>query len=132
MFTAHLWLPRIVSAGLIAIFLFTVHQHQRRGSARSVPDGKSLAELVAFHRRELARRRDFLQTLWYWKIVPIGIPALATLIVRRNQVTLTSALVTVGSLVLAHVAARRQAQGLQQRIDELDTQAGSLDRASSS
>ncbi|MEZ5355063.1 MAG: hypothetical protein R2762_20700 [Bryobacteraceae bacterium] len=120
MFTSDLWLERLVCAALITVFLFTLHQHYRRGSARTVPEGDSLLNLVAFHRRELARRRDFLRTLWYWKIAPIAVSTVVVLLVKRGGEGFPTALCTIGCFAFANFAARSQARGIQGRIDELD------------
>lgn len=127
MFTSDLWLQRLVSAALITVFLFTLHQHYRRGSARAVPEGDSLPALIAFHQRELARRRDFLRTLWYWKMGPLAVSTVVVLLIKRGADSFPTALWTIGCFVLTHFAAGRQARGIQKRIDELDAQVDFLD-----
>jgi hypothetical protein len=121
MFKAERWSQRLIGGTVIAMFLFTAHQHSRRGSARAIPEEDSLSALIAFHRRELARRRDFLRTLWYWKMAPLALPVLIALLVKQNGKTASTALWSISCLVFASLAARCQARGIQKRIDELDT-----------
>ena len=117
---AHFWLQRIVIGGFVAIFLCTAWQHHVRGSGRTVPAGASLSVLVDFHRRELARRRDFLRTLWYWKMAPLAMPMIFALAVKRNWHTVGTLSCVVVCYALSAMVARRQARVIQQRIDELD------------
>ncbi|MEZ5398204.1 MAG: hypothetical protein R2729_00960 [Bryobacteraceae bacterium] len=128
MFTVDRWLPRLVCLAFMAVFLFTLYQHHRRGSARVVPEGESLPDLFAFHQRELARRRDFLRTLWYWKIAPIALSTLSVLIVKRGVDSLPAALFTAGCFAFVKFAARCQAEGIQRRIDEVDALADFVGR----
>lgn len=114
------WFPRVFGSGFILLLLYTAWQHQSRGSGRPVPAGASVADLVSFYKQELARRRDFLQTLWYWKMVPMGSPILVALLIKRDWDTASTAIWTVAFLALAYRAARRQASGIQKRIDELN------------
>ena len=127
MFSTDFWFGRLFAVAFIAILLLTVQQHSVRGSARSVPEEDSLPALIAFHRRELARRCNFLRTLWYWKMAPLAVPILVIFIVKRNSVALSTVLWTIGCYALASFAARRQARGIQKRIDELGAQVDSLD-----
>ena len=85
-----------------------------------------MPELVAFHRRELGLRRDFLRTLWYWKMAPVGVLILTALLVKWNKDAVFDALFALGCLVLTSFAARSQARGIQKRIDELDVRVDSL------
>jgi hypothetical protein len=112
------WLTRLYLSFIVAAQLFTVYEHYRRGGSQTVPAGASLFSLVAFHRRALERRRDFLQTLWYWKMLPLALPLLTEVALGR-----TGVLAPVASLACfasAWTAARRQAGRIQQQIDELD------------
>jgi hypothetical protein len=50
--------------------LFVVWQLHRRATAEPLPLGVPLAELVAFHRRELIRQRDALRSVATWYLAP--------------------------------------------------------------
>ena len=112
------WLPRLYLSFIVAVQLFTVYQHYRRGGGETVPAGASLPSLVAFHRRALQRRRDFLQTLWYWKMLPLALPLLTNLALGRGSIP--APVVTVACFALAWTAARGQARRIRQQIDELE------------
>ncbi len=120
LFHASAWFPCLFWGTFLAMLLFTVVQHHARGSGRTVPAGASLAMLVDFHRRELARRRDFLRTLWYWKMLPLGMPVFAILAVKRDSRVVATVSLMVACYALTTLAARRQARGIERRIDELD------------
>lgn len=116
------WLARLYLSLILAAQLFTVHQHHRRGGGEAVPAGASLPALVAFHRRALERRRDFLRTLWYWKMLPLGLPILTSLALRREGMLVP--IVTLACFTVAWTAARGQAWSVQQQIDELERTPG--------
>ncbi len=111
---------RLFAAGFIALLMFTVYQHRKRGGGRAAPGDASLAELVAFHRRELARRREFLRTLWYWKILPMFLPTIVVALLKPAADTVGTLLCMAGVLSATALASRRHAREVQQRIDELD------------
>lgn len=104
---------------VLGSFAFTVYQHFRRGSGHAVPSGLSGAELVAFHRTALARRRDFLRTLWYWKMLPLLAPHLGLMVWRREEPHVAPLLMIV-VLALTSLAARGQAQAIDREIGRLD------------
>jgi hypothetical protein len=82
-----------------------------------VPSGASLPELVTFHRHALERRSGFLRTLWYWKMLPLALPAIAEIALGRSGITVP--VFIIGAFTLALTAARGQARRIQQQIDEL-------------
>jgi len=55
---------------VIAGTLVVVWQLRRRASAEPLPLDASLAELVAFHRRELIHQRDALRSVATWYLAP--------------------------------------------------------------
>jgi hypothetical protein len=112
-------LVRLYLLFIVAALLFTAYQHYRRGGGQAVPAGASLPSLVAFHRRALERRRDFLQTLWYWKMLPLALPLLIEVAFERSG-GLGSVVTLTGCFAVALTAARGQARRIQQQIDELE------------
>jgi hypothetical protein len=115
--TGDSWAAQLYCVAIMAALLFTVQQHYRRGRGEAVPSDASLPELVTFHRHALERRRAFLRTLWYWKMLPLALPMVANVALRRSGTTIP-VLVIVG-FALALMAARGQARRIQQQIDEL-------------
>ncbi len=113
------WQGRLYLSFTVAALLFTVYQHFRRGGGQTVPAGASLPSLVAFHRRALERRRDFLQTLWYWKMLPLALPVLTAVALERGG-GLGSVVALAGCFASALAAARGQARRIQQQLDELE------------
>jgi hypothetical protein len=129
---AESWPARLIPAALIAAFQYTVYQHYTRSPSRAVPANVSLSLLIAFYRRQLALQRDFLRTLWYWKMLPIAAPILLLLLVKPSWRVAGTALWMAGGFALSNLAARKQARGLQKRIDELSDQGHSQDAGGSS
>ena len=103
--------------------LYMCYELHRRGSTRTAPPG---ASSVVFHRAELERQRDALQSVWRWYLAPF-VPGLTVSLVGEeiddppiSWVPLLLKLaflvaVFVGVLKLNHLAARE----LQREIDEL-------------
>jgi hypothetical protein len=52
-------------------------------------------------------------------MAPVAAPVLIAIAVKQNSKTVSAALWTAAMFALANVAARRQARGIQRRIDEL-------------
>jgi hypothetical protein len=119
MISTESWLARTVMGTFIATYAFTVWQHYVRAPAHAVPEEALLPALIAFYRRQLALRRDFLRTLWYWKMLPMAAPFLFILALKRDGNLASSGMWMVGIFLFANFAARKYARGVQERIDEL-------------
>jgi len=123
------------SAGL----LYVVWQLGRRGSSRNLPAEMGLVSGLEFHRRELERQRDLLQSVWRWYLGPL-IPGWVVLMVgmaRTNPGHLRhfGLTFTIFNLFAAFVFVlvwkinQRAARKLQRQIDELDAlRGGELER----
>ena len=128
---AHFWFPRLFCSGFVALLFYTARQHHLRSVSRAIPEGASLPDLVALYRRELARRRDFLRTLWYWKMAPLAAPVLIMIAVKQNSKSMSTAIWTLAIYALTNIAARKQAREIQRQIDELGAQGYSDDSVKS-
>lgn len=116
----------LISAGA----LYLVWHLGRRGSSRSLPVEMGLASGLEFHRRELERQRDLLQSVWRWYLGPLmpGWVVLAIGMARTNPghlrnfgliFTLYQIIAALFFVFVWHIN-RRAARKLQQQIDELD------------
>jgi len=76
------WMMKLGSLLVVAATIFIVWQLHRRGRAQAVPDGVTLAALLAFQRRELVRQRDALRTVWLWYLLPF-VPGMALILLGR-------------------------------------------------
>ena len=113
---------------VIAGTLVVVWQLRRRATAEPLPLGAPLADLVAFHRRELIRQRDALRSVAVWYLGPM-VPGMAVFLAgmyvramdippARNRVLIVIAICVA---VFAGVWALNVwgASRLQKRIDAL-------------
>ena len=123
-------LTRVACGLIIAGALYVMWRLHQRGASRNVPAEMGLASGLEFHRRELARQRDLLRSVWSWYLAPV-IPGLVVLMLARARINpghlrpigLSSALIALLFIFvwwLNHQAARR----LQSRIDELNALEG--------
>jgi hypothetical protein len=64
---------------IIAAAVFIGIYIQARGSARSVPADLGATNCIEFHKRELARQRDLLKSIWSWYLGPF-LPGFALLV----------------------------------------------------
>jgi len=120
-----------VSCGLVNVGVLYImwHLHQR-GSSRNLPADLGLASGIEYHRRELERQRDLLQSVWWWYLGPMIPGGVAFVVAQartspghlRHMGLSLAFFALVVALVgwLNHWAARR----LQSRIDELNALEG--------
>jgi len=118
----------LMKAGSVLVILgtlFVVWQLHRRGSARKPPLEASLLDLMEFHRRELARQRDALRSVWLWYLAPL-VPGLALTLfgVYRQSGRSNALMLTIALAVLVFAATwllnRWGAARLQRRIEALE------------
>jgi len=127
------WIPNPVaragSAMTIAGALYVAYQLQRRASAETMPAGGAFEHCLGFHRGELERQRDALESVWRWYLGPL-IPGVAVFIAGtaiaapipiRYRVLTTAIMFAVVGVVFWLVAKlnRIAARQLQTKIDEL-------------
>jgi hypothetical protein len=62
---------RAGSALIIAGTFYVMYQLYRRASPEAAPGDLGLTASLAFHRRELERQRDLLQSIWSWYLGPL-------------------------------------------------------------
>jgi hypothetical protein len=116
------WLTRLGALLCVAGAGVTAWQLRRRASARPLPPDLA-GSLLAFHRRELARQRVALQSVWRWHVGPL-VPGLLLFLSGRQiengrwqpGVFVITAVVLAGVLWIN----RRAARALQRQIDALD------------
>ena len=117
-----LWL-RTGSLLIIAATLYMVYQLHKRGSSESVPTG---ASSIVFHRTELERQRDALQSVWRWYLLPF-VPGMIIFLIGRAIENPPGSWAPLNVTVLLCVAVfflvgklnQRAARKLQHQIDEL-------------
>jgi len=61
---------RVAMALFMAASLHLAYQVRKRGSTPRVPADLALFSCIEFHRRELERDRDALQSVWFWGLLP--------------------------------------------------------------
>jgi hypothetical protein len=119
-------LVRVASVLIVAAAAFVSYYIHTRGRSRR--DDVALAEhaVIDFHRAELERQRDLLQSVWLWYELPF-IPGLVLFLIGTAQLHPERAgraqwiggavalAVTIGTYALNRYAAAR----IQQRIDRL-------------
>jgi hypothetical protein len=138
-FTFELWREPDVLTGIgfaliIAGTLYVVWHLHRRGSPRTPPAELGLKSGVEFFRRELARQRDLLKSVWRWYLAPLA-PGLVVVMVaaaRANRGQLRHfGRFTVGYTLFVALALfvflfigrlnESAARKIQRQINELDT-----------
>lgn len=55
---------------LVAVWSSFYFLH-KRGAASAAPENLTGATCLAFYRRALEQRRDFMRSLWWWRILPL-------------------------------------------------------------
>jgi hypothetical protein len=100
LFRAPSLLPRIALALNIAGALYVMYQLHRRGSPATLPRDMGLISSLEFHRRELLRQRDALQSIWSWYLAPFVPGLLAIAIMASPKRPLWSALFIAGAAAL--------------------------------
>ena len=131
-FGFHFWtldgfLLRTGSVLVILGTLYVVYQLHKRGSSQPVSAQTGLRPCLDFHRRELVRQRDALQSVWRWYLLPF-VPGVAVFLLGRaieNPPGHWAPLsVTVAGFVIIFVFVIKLnqwgARKLQRQIDALD------------
>lgn len=127
------WMMKLGSELIIAAMIFTVWQLYRRGRAQAMPDGATVAGLVAFHRQQLVRERETVRTVWLWYLLPF-VPGLVLMLLGRyfqfhapgraiavdHLVIVLGAIIMVLILIIILLLNMWGAARLQNRIHELD------------
>jgi hypothetical protein len=117
---------RVSMSLVVAGICYTVYQLRKRYSAMPVPSELLFADCVNFYRSQLARRRDYWRTMWWWAIAPIipgfalGIIANAINFPDRRRFHAMSIFVLLLFCYRAWNGFHRRAAGLQRKIDNLD------------
>jgi hypothetical protein len=117
----------LIGSGFMVLGTFYVVYHlQRFGSVRSMPSDLGLKDCLDFHRAELVRQRDLLQSVWWWYLLPF-VPGLALILIGRAIErpdrwlrALGAAAVFVATFVMIGKLNERVARKLQGRIDDVD------------
>ena len=120
-------LLRTGSALVILGTLYVVYQIHRRGSSQPVPAETGIRPWLDFHRTELMRQRDAMQSVWRWYILPF-VPGFAVITLSRaienpavNWVRLGATVAGCAIVfVLIFQLNQRAARKLQRQIDELE------------
>lgn len=129
------WFPtpveRAGSCLTIAGLLYLIYRMNGMAAAKRTPSGGGFETCVAFHRRELARQRDLLRSVWLWYLGPL-VPGILVfnlgVLGKKISPEHPAQWWRAAPFVILMVAwfwvviwiNRRAAQGLQRRIDELD------------
>jgi hypothetical protein len=116
-----------LGAVLISIAtLYVVYQLHAQGTTSPLPADIGETSAVAFHRAQLERERDLLQSVWRWYLLPFA-PGMATILLGtllrrpdRWTTTLAAAIFIVLVTIAIGVLNRRVARQVQRTIDELD------------
>ena len=118
--------PLLARAGavlMIAGCIYAAWQLHRRASVRRAPAQPSARACLEFHRHELERQRDALNSVWRWYTAPLvpGLLVYAIGLVPVTGLVAASTVIAVSGLVFAGVVAlnRRAARELQREIDQL-------------
>ena len=133
------WFPaplaRAGSVLNIAALVYVIWRMNGSAAPSRVPDGAGWENCIAFHRRELARHRDLLRTVWRWYLGPLvpGVVLFNFAIIAPKvraghpadwwRVLPSLALLIAWFIVVVRLN-NRAADCLQRRIDELDRVAG--------
>lgn len=110
------------AAGVFAAIYWAFH-YQRSGAAHAVPAHAEDADLVEFHKRELARQRRFFRNLWRSRVL-VWLPFVAALnadrLIRAGELSATG-LVFLAGMTLSAIGARTwAAREFQRQIEQLD------------
>jgi hypothetical protein len=128
--TSPLPLMRVGNGLMIAGLLYMTYQLHRRAAAADAPAEMAWNTCLAFHRAELERQRDALNSVWKWYLGPL-VPGMATILAAGCIAAFPRSTVA-GILVLVCGGAaavglwwmgrlnRRAAAGIQRQIDALD------------
>ena len=131
-FAHYIWLfpqplIRLGSAMIIVAACVTIDQLYRRAARRALPGDAMALSCLDFHKAELARQRDALNTVWLWYIGPF-VPGM--IVFRWGVETQLAASAPFARGWLANLAVavvllaivwlnRRAARKLQRQIDDL-------------
>jgi hypothetical protein len=77
--TTPLPVMRVGHVLMMAGLLYMVYQLHRRAAAADAPAEMAWKTCVAYHREELERQRDALDSVWKWYLGPL-VPGLATIL----------------------------------------------------
>jgi len=123
MFTFHSPMIRTGCALIIAGLLAIVVQLHKRAAPGKMPADLALTGCIAFHRRELARQRDLLRTVWLWYVGPI-VPGIVVFGMgaapRQGTVSVLNAVPFFSILGIVMWLNYRAAKCLDRQIAELD------------
>lgn len=117
-----------IGAGLtIVACLYVVHHLHAWGAARPMPAGMALATCLDFHREELVRQRDVLQSVWSWYLLPF-VPGGALIFIGRaierperwRSLVVAAVVVAFVFLGVGWLNARA-AKAVQRKIDDLES-----------
>ena len=125
------WMMQVGCGLNMLAAVFVAWQLHRRGSARTTPEAGQ--GLVDFHRRELIRQRDAINSVGVWYIGPF-IPGMALIMLGRwfhshsprlpigfdHLVLILTSMIMALFLVVVWLLNKWGAARLQVRIDELD------------
>ena len=102
------------------------YQLHKRGSARLMPADLALTNCLDFHRTELVRQRDLLQSVWWWYLLPF-VPGVALIVIGRaierpDRQVLAAVVAAIAALTFVGVGKLNEhaARKIQQKIDTLD------------
>ncbi len=117
-----------IGAGLIMLAaVYVSYQIHVRGSARTMPADCALTNCLDFHRAELARQRDLVQSIWWWYLFPF-VPGMAFILIGRaieRPDRRVLAVVVAAAAALSYYAIgklnERAAHKIQRIIDGLDS-----------
>jgi hypothetical protein len=116
-------LVRVGSALVIAGTLYVVYQLYSRASAKTVPADLGLTGSLEFHRRELVRQRDMVESVWSWYLAPF-VPGLLVFMKGVSPKRGPGFVLALGFQALVFGAIwwlnRRAAARLTRQIAELD------------
>jgi uncharacterized membrane protein YdcZ (DUF606 family) len=116
----------VIRAGCVLVIagaLYVLVQLYKRASPGTLPADMALTASLEFHRRELARQRDLLRSVWRWYLGPLipGLVVFAAGIMRyRVGATVRFLLILFGVFGLIGWINHRAALRLDRRIAELD------------
>jgi hypothetical protein len=95
-------LMRIGSGLIILATFYVLHQLHRRASAEPLPADLGRSTFIEFHRRQLIRQRDAIQSVWSWYLRPF-VPGLAFFLAGLTQSAMNIARVAGHPLSALHV-----------------------------
>jgi hypothetical protein len=73
---------RVSMSLVIAGICYTVYRLRKQFSAMPIPADSLFSDCLDFYRNQLARRRDYWRTMWWWAMAPI-IPGFALWIIAN-------------------------------------------------